>query len=236
VKSHGLLLRSVVCIVLAVVSHAVAQVGYVNTPFAPGDRLFVNPLQNSPNTLSNLFGGNVPNGTTVSLWNATTLSFDPASTYSAGVWSLNLTLNPGTGALLNTPSVFTNTFVGAVLNHDGSLLNLNPLTPPPLYAGPNGLFLLGDKAPVGASGTDIFVNIFGRLPTAGEQMITLSQVSTYLGGGSWDITPTLNVGEAAFFNIGPIDASGIAVPEPTSLGLALLGCALLRMVSGRRRS
>ena len=211
-----------------------AIVGYVNVPFGSGSTLFANPLQTTSNTLTNLFAGGVPNGTTVSLWNPTTLSYDTTSTYNIflGGWSLNLTLNPGTGAKLTTSGTFTNTFVGEVLNHAGLPPTLDELNngflPAPLYAGPNGLFLLGDKAPMGATGNDIFLNIFGRAPIAGEQVIKLSSTSTYLGGGTWDLLPTLSVGEAAFFNIGP-------VPEPSSLALFILGFAMLRSLGRRAR-
>jgi len=216
---------------LLIIGSVNAQGGYVNTPFAPGSTLFANPLQTTSNTLSNLFAGGVPNGTTVSLWNSTALGYDITSTYSGGSWSLNLTLNPGTGARLTTTGTFTNTIVGVALNHDGGPLPLSGPTQPPVYAGPNGLFLLGDKAPVGATGNDIFLNIFGRAPTVGEQVIKLSSTSTYLGGGSWDNTPTLYVGEAAFFNIGPV-----AVPEPTAYALVIFGLAVLRLASSHKRN
>jgi hypothetical protein len=208
-----------------------AVVGYVNTIFAPGDKLFSNPLQNSPNTLSTLFLPSTPNGSTVSLWNSATMSYDTVSTYSGGSWSLDLTLNPGTGALFNSPSIFTNTFVGEALNHDGTPLgDPEDLLPPPLYAGPNGLFLFGDKTPMSSTGTNIFLNILGRAPNVGEQVMTLSATSTYLGGGLWDSTPTLNVGEAVFLNIGPVP-----VPEPTVVSLCVVGGAALVFFRRQRR-
>jgi hypothetical protein len=89
-----------------------------------------------------------------------------------------------------------------MLNHDGSpLANPDALTPPPVYSGPNGLVLLGDKAPVSNTNINIFINILGRLPYKGEQVITLSATNTYLGHGIWDSVPALPLGEAAFINI-----------------------------------
>ena len=111
---------------------------------------------------------------------------------------------------------------------------------PPPYSGPAGLFLLGDKMPIPDTGNDIFLNIFGRNPDPGEQVIKsfdpihLSPnpaVYTYDGNGIWDyngvqgITPTLAAAEAAFFNI--------LVPEPGPIAHASVGAGLLAL---RRRS
>lgn len=194
-------------------------VGYVNFAFNSGDTLFENPLLNTPDTLTNLFNQSIPNGTTISLWNSRTSTFDTTSTYLNGNWTLDLTLEPGTGAQLNAPSAFINTFIGTALNHDGTVLSApNGLTPPPVFSGPSGTYLLGDMAPVADTGTDIFLNLFGRLPNIGEQITTLSGTSTYLGNGDWDTTPSLAVGQAAFFTIE-------SVPEPSVFTLFCL-CGL----------
>jgi hypothetical protein len=202
-------------------------VGYVNTPFGVGDTLFSNPMQSANNNLSALFSALlVPNGTTVSLWNPVTSTYDTSSTFNAGVWSVNLTLDPGTGAQLTTSSAFINTFAGYMLNHDGSLF-FSTFSPPPLFSGPAGIYLLADKAPIADTGNDIFLNLIGRAPNSGEQVITLSGTYTYLGGGVWDTTPTLGFGQAAFLNLGPI-------PEPAATGLVVLGFGII--LSWRRRS
>lgn len=218
-------------------------VGYVNTIFLPGDTLFENPLDNGVgNLLSDLITSQihnpVPNGTSISLWNSTTSSFGTTSTYNSGSWSINLTLEPGTGAKLDTPLGFTNTFVGTVLNHDGSVLQNDNPTPPPVFTGPNGIYLLGDACPTTDTGTDIFLNILGRLPNVGEQVTLLDNAtqiyttSTYLGNGNWDNVPTLNVGEAAFLNIK-------SVPEPSVLSLSsvsiLFFCWRMKRRPGRNR-
>jgi hypothetical protein len=205
-------------------------VGYYNYVFSAGNTLFTSQLDNTPNTLTTLFSSSItPNGTTISLWDPTTQTFNTASTYSSGAWSVDLTLQAGTGYLLDAFAAFTNPFVGTVLNHDGSFLTEPPgLTLPPVYAGANGLFLLGDKTPIADTGTDIFLNILGRLPNVGEQVITLTGTSTYLGGGSWSGgVPTLNVGDAAFLNIG-------LVPEPSTVALGLIGMALFHVCRRRR--
>ena len=94
-------------------------VGYGNTTFQPGYNWFGNPLDAPPNMLSALIP-TAPNGTTVSLWSSTLNLFTPTVTFTGGAWSSDLTLSPGTGAALHTPSLFINTFVGTVLDFDGS--------------------------------------------------------------------------------------------------------------------
>jgi hypothetical protein len=183
-------------------------VGYVNLNFMAGSNLFSNPLETVAydNSLSEIFQAytnrNPPEGTIISLWNPVTLQFGTNSTFTNGAWTTNLVLPPGTGALVFAPSPFVTTFEGYPLNHDGNTpTNFDAFPPPALYTGPNGIFLLGDKAPTTDVGTNIFLNIVGRLPFVGEQVIMLSGTNTYLGNGVWDSIPTLNVGSSAFLNI-----------------------------------
>lgn len=197
-------------------------VGYVNDILRPGDNLINNPLDNGQSdTLVSLFAAPVPNGTTVALWNPTLMAFTTASTYSGGQWSVNLTLLPGTGFLVDTPSMFTNTFTGIVLNHDGTPLHGDNLTPPPVFAGPNGVYLLGDACPTTDTGNDIFLNLLGRQPNVGETVELLNAATqtyttdTYLGNGNWDNLPTLNYGYAAFLGVE-------SAPEPGALSLLVL--------------
>ena len=175
---------------------------YVNSVFMSGSNLFNNPLQTGSNDLNSLFP-TVPESTSVSLWNSSIQSFDVTSTFTNGAWSSDLLLPPGTGALVLAPSPFTNTTIGSVLDHTGNLItNDDQITNlPPAFTGAPGLYLLGDKCPIADLGTNIFLNLIGRLPIVGEQVILLSGTSTYLGNGLWDSTPTLGVGESAFLNI-----------------------------------
>jgi hypothetical protein len=210
-------LSAIVFLLLAWHPTATGAVGYVNRTMYAGDNLFENPLVASPdNNLSTLFslGAPVPDGTTVSLWNPTTRSFDITSEYTGGSWSIDFALLPGSGARLNTPLTFTATFVGEVGSRD-----------PGTFSGPDGIYLFGDRVPQAATSTDIFLHILGRLPNAGEQFTALdgatqhSTTSTYLGGGAWDIMPSIGVGEAGFFNVGP-------VPEPSTAALVMLGLGM----------
>jgi hypothetical protein len=188
-------------------------IGYVPCVFMTGSNLFNNPLQSGANTLGELFnkftisGGptitNPPTGTIVSLWNPTNSSFGTSSIFTNGSWTINMTLPPGTGALLITPKPFTNTIMGVLLDHNGILVTNDTASfpPPSVFSGPNGTYLLGDKSPFIDTGTDIFLNIIGRVPFIGEKVTLLSGTSTYLGNGVWDSIPTLAVGQADFLTI-----------------------------------
>jgi hypothetical protein len=215
--------------------YSINVVGYANIVFQQGNNWIGNPLDNAPDTLSTVLS-NAPVGTTVSLWNSTVDQFTPSSTFNGSSWSVDVTLAPGTGALLTTPILFTNTFVGNVLDFNGSLYDGNSLHEPPPFSGPNGMYLFSSKTPIALSGHafnpqgpySVFESIIGRAPRNGEQVTTLDPVTqtyhtTTFMNGSWDNgDPTLALGAAAMFNIGP-------VPEPSVLGLLALGfgaCAL----------
>ena len=180
--------------------------------FMAGSNLFNNPESSYSNNISYLFNATYaqnappsppPEGTTVSLWNPTTSSFDTTSTFTNGAWTIDLMLPSGAGALVVTPSTFFIDYIGYVTDHDGNFISNNAdlFLPPPVFLGPNGTYLLGDKAPIVDVGTNIFLNIIGRIPFVGEQVTQLSGTSTFLGNGMWDSVPTLEVGEAALLNI-----------------------------------
>src|ERR1700744_671249 len=154
--------------------------GTLPAAFLTGSNLFANPLQANDNSLNGLFPRSItPQGTTVSLWNPAIASFDTNSVLTSTGWSLNLTLPPGTGALVIAPSPFTNSISGYVLDHDGSFFVSSNLVTPPLYPGTNGTYLLGDKTSLIDTGTDIFLNIIGREPYPSEKVTTLAGTSTY---------------------------------------------------------
>jgi hypothetical protein len=128
--------------------------------------------------------------------------------------------------------------VGNALNHDGSLLEITEdLTPPPPFAGANGIYLLGDKAPVGGPLDEFFLNVVGRAPQDVESVSTLAVTSVFMGG-SWSQALSISVGEAAFINIGPFSGQDplaiLPVPEPTVGALILLGLAGIHLL--RRRT
>ena len=183
-------------------------VGYTSVFFNGGSNLISNPLQVYPsNFLNDVFTESnntpIPVGTTVSLWNPTNLSFQLASVFTNDSWSSNIMLPPGTGALLVAPAPFTNLVTGYVLNHDGTPVTNGFLgfIPPPVFTNTNGLYPLADKSPLTDVGTNIYVNILGRPPFPGEQVISLTATNTYLGNGTWDTLPVLSPGQSVFLNI-----------------------------------
>jgi hypothetical protein len=191
-------------------------VSYVNIPFSAGDNLIGNPLSNSTNDLNHIFSL-VPTGSTFSPWDPSTRQYFPASTYYDGSgWSENYMFVPGEGALFHTPSTFTNTYVGGVLLGPGP--GENPPIPPVLGAG---LYLLSSLFPAADRS---FQDIIGRDPREGESVTSLdAAMQTYRTTtyrlGSWDNgTPTLGIGQAAFYGLAP-------VPEPSSASLLIVGCA-----------
>jgi hypothetical protein len=203
-------------------------VGYVNIFFLPGDTLFGNPLENAPNQLTSLFPS-APNGATVSIWNSGSQQFSPASTYHLGSgWDVNYQIPVGAGALLHTATLFTNTFVGNVLTGPGPE-EINPPTPPAL--GP-GLYLLSSLFPANAR---TFHDMIGRDPVEGEFVRRLNALTqtyslTTFHDGAWDNgTPTLDVGQAAFFEL----VAPLAVPEPSIL--TFLGVSAVAMIAIRRK-
>ncbi len=220
-------------LVVAALSRAQAEdvLGYINYRLYQGDNLIGNQLLANPdNTLNTLFSlynstPDIPDGATFMKWDDT--GFLPASIFDAdsGTWSINYTLELGEGGCLHTPDNFTNTFVGFV----GPYLNLTggprQINWNPSYT--DGLYLISCPTPFGNA---TFQEVVGRAPLLGEWVKRLDEatqtytISTF-NGSSWDNgTPILAVGEAAWFNLGPV-----VVPEPSVLALAGLGTIFFRL-------
>ena len=191
-----------------------AIVGYYNQYFQPGANWFGNQLSNSSIAISFLIP-TPPEGTTVKLW-STAGGLEKGARYKNGSWCGDFDLPYGQGAVLTTPTLFTNTFVGELMAPDGTKYT-NGFTMPPPFAKPNGIYLLACRSPLSIpyDGTNVFFYILGRNAKVGESFtrlnpITQTQTKTTLISlpNTWDNgEPALNVGEAAFFNIGP-------APEP----------------------
>jgi hypothetical protein len=162
----------------------------------------------------------------------------PVSTYSSsGGWSINYNFNTfasGQGGILHTPSPWTNTFVGSVALFTNIVPGLGGTTAwHPNYA--NGLYLLACPDPVAFPMDTMFPDVVGRAPQDGEWVRLLNPATqtytttTFYSGIGWDNgDPTLAVGQAAWFDLGPV-----VVPEPSSLALAGGGAAMLALL--RRR-
>lgn len=92
-------------------------VGYVNVPVvgSAGYTMIANPLNTTNNTIGSLIA-TPPDFTT--LYKYTGSGFAIAS-FVFGAWDdASFTLNPGEGAILQSPTAFTNTFVGEVMQGD----------------------------------------------------------------------------------------------------------------------
>ena len=194
-------------------------VGYVNMSYAEPDTLIGNPLNSGSNTLNEVFpdtlNPHIPDGTTISTWDAGMSRFQPPSTYHIGIgWDIDYLLPPGEGALLHATAPFVNMFVGSVLYEPGT--DVAPLTPPARSAG---LYLLSSLSP---RDSRTFEDIIGRPPLEGEYVMSLgvpsqTYVKTTFQNGDWNNgVPMLNIGQAAFFNL---------VPEPNSTVLVCLALA-----------
>lgn len=210
-------------------------VGYVNIPIYTGDNLIANQLDAGANTLNDLFPTSNPNildGTTFRIWDTVTQSLSPVSTYDSMMgWSINYNFTSfatGAGGVLNSPSPWTWTSVGNVVPYSniaglgfGSIWNPN-------YSG--GQQLIACPVPVSGTMDMMFTNVVGRLPQNGESVQILnaatqtSTTTTFHTGTGWDNgDPGLAAGQAAWFTL---------VPEPSSVGLLLIGVTALLL---RRR-
>jgi hypothetical protein len=199
-------------------------VGYINQPLYAGDNLIANQLSFSNNTLNAIFQPGVPEGATFTAWNPSSQQYLPTSVYDINTgWSINYELDYGQGGLFHSPVTFTNGFVGSVWpGYDG----IGTFVPPVVTDG--GTLLLSCYIPIAPA---TFQDVVGRDPLNGESVTlldALSQISTttMFEDGVWDNgTPTLNIGQSAFFNL-------VSVPEPAVYNL--VGAGLLLLVAVRK--
>ena len=206
-------------------------VGYYNRSISAGANLIANQLGTTNDTLNNVLTAGVLNGSTVTKWDPVANQFLPTSTYDAAsaTWSINYSLTYGEGALLFSPAGATNFFVGEVdpalvdaESPNGGLINFANWQPS--YA--SGLYLLSCPVPIDDA---TFQEVVGRDPLNGEWVETLNEatqtysITTFYTGTGWDNgDPALAIGQAAYFDLGPV-----LVPEPSTLALATLGAATL---------
>jgi hypothetical protein len=181
-------------------------VGYVNLSLTNGFQLVANQLDfdgtGTNNTVSTVFGTNLPNQTRLYVYSAPAASFTTA-TYlaSTGAWigdsaGANAALNPGGGVFLSIPATAaptTVTTVGTVLQ--GALST-------PFSAGYN---IISSKVPVagGAGALGLTTNLSNQdfvyqfVPSTqayGAKHTYLSATGSWLGG-----EPTISVGESFWY-------------------------------------
>ncbi|MGZ5569007.1 MAG: hypothetical protein ACXWKG_18505, partial [Limisphaerales bacterium] len=150
-------------------------VGYVQVVVSPGYNFCCNPLDYGTNTVSALFP-TAPDSCAVYLWDVDAQRFSLPSVYHNG-WSSNYTLPLGKGFVVYTPTSFTNTFVGAVLEGQLSV----PI------AGNNRLSLIASMVPQSAS-----LNVLGLPGSDGDSVYmpvrptqSLSDAYSYFAGYGW---------------------------------------------------
>src|SRR5215831_14942429 len=201
-KTHRPLFLLITLLALVAVQPARAIVGYVNTTFQPGANLFANPLRYTNDNLSFIMP-TAPENTSVLTWDPVGMVYHQAAVYSGGAWVGNTLLDPGTGALLMAPSLFTNTFVGDVEDANGGLYDGDTIHLPPAFSGPNGLYLWSSKisaSATNASGYSFWEWVVGRAPNDNESFYRWNRSSqtfegTTFSGGSWNnFNPILDVG------------------------------------------
>jgi hypothetical protein len=182
----------------------VNAVGYVNTSLAKGFNLISNPLDNKAtggNQIKSLFGS-LPGGTQVYLFNSTLGKFEQAQVddftgeFTGPASVTDHELKPGEGVFVRVDAPTTLTFVGEV--PAGQLSN--PL--------PKGFSVRSSQVP--QQGT---VEALGFTPDEGDQIYIYNNATGKYGiytytFGAWEgtglaagapATPTLDVGQAAFF-------------------------------------
>jgi hypothetical protein len=215
-------------------------VGYYNLGIRPGYNLIANQLSISNNSLNDIFNPTTPIGSTFTRWDPVAQQFAPVSTYTGSGWTLNYSLNFGEGGVLNSPILWTNTFVGEVthaFNVDTGALDWHPNYP-------NGLHLLSSPLPLTAPIDINFTNAVGRLPQDGEWVAILDPATqlytftTFHTGSGWDNgDPILGIGQSAWFDLGGGLAANLSsipmVPEP---GVLTLACAAIATLLIRRSS
>ncbi|MGD1087648.1 MAG: hypothetical protein ABR955_02850 [Verrucomicrobiota bacterium] len=190
-------------------------VGYVQviSPGTPGWVCAANPLDlDGVDNITNVLGPtNFPKGGQVELFTASGFSIDvKRSTIGAGAWTANAAttfIPPGVGFMIQTPSPWTNTFVGNVI-------------PAPIGTNTMALTgslyqLIGSPYPVsgtltnGADQGPGVLNLGSSLPKGtivetwvpGTGFVQAAKRST-IGAGLWTGNPTFTPGEGFFVNPG----------------------------------
>src|SRR5436190_10523619 len=157
-------LLALVCLSLqpAFAQTSINVVGYLNLPLYPGDNLVANQFSQGDNTLNTVLINGAAAGSTFTMWDSTANSFLPLSIFDGYSWSINYTFALGSGGLLNSPLMATNTFVGNVINYTNIIGNQlgSGLLWDPNYG--KGLHLLSIPVTVAATSSNAFYDVTGR--------------------------------------------------------------------------
>lgn len=172
-------------------------VGYVNYTIQPGTwNMICNPLKATDNSLLALFPI-ATDGDYVVLWNAAAndINYDVTPTFGGGVWDPAYTLNPGEAVFYASASETprTVTYVGEVIQ--GNFTNT---------IAPGTWNAIGSSAPLGGSLNNA---IAGLAATDGDYIVLWNpaandinyDVTPTFGGGVWDPSTDIAVGEGFFY-------------------------------------
>jgi hypothetical protein len=114
-----------------------------------------------------------------------------------GAWDQpNFTLAPGEGCFINSPEVFTNTFVGEVVQSPNAT---TPLT----NSLPAGFSIRSSIVPQAGTATELGLTAsVGLFDTVYKYNNATSGYSSHTYLGAWDVEPSFAVGEAFWINSG----------------------------------
>ncbi len=178
-------------------------VGYVTLNLTNGFNMICAPLDldatGTNNTVQNVFGTQLPSGSTVFAFSGGAF-VSPAATYlTKGGWgggtnAANLALHPGGGVFVQVPSAVNVTVIGNVMQ--GSLST-------PYSQGYN---IIGSQVPIAG----LMQGVLNYVPTSGDTVFIWNPVSqsynspasTFLTKGGWGGggQPNLSLGQAVFLN------------------------------------
>jgi hypothetical protein len=179
--------------------YSINVVGYVNQTMAVGFSMVATPLKATNDTIATLMP-NPPSGTVVYKFTGGAYQapniFDPGE----GGWAVpGQTLPAGQGYFVKSPSQWTNTFVGEVIQS----LSTNALI--------NGFNMVGSIWPAAGQIGGLFggVQVTGDLklvPTSGDTIYSFNNGGGYNapniydpGEGGWASPPNLNVAQGVFY-------------------------------------
>ncbi len=183
--------------------YSVNVVGYINVVYKGGGyTLVANPLDDgNGNQMTNLVAA-LPNKSSVLMWDGTSFSISASKT--AGAWSTNYVIAPGTGffvknGIVGNPDI-TNTFVGSVIVAPGATNS---------RALPANYVLVGSAIPfAGDLTSDTNINLVAVLPNKSQVLRWDANASPqgYVGSsktaGAWGSPVNVGAGEGFFVKSG----------------------------------
>jgi hypothetical protein len=184
-------------------------VGYVTLITAANQYAAIeNPLNlDGVNSLTNILA-TAPKGTKVQIWNGAGYNQAARALFGAGAWNVGAETNilsPGVGFFINTPSAWTNTFVGTVIPNRNAT-NTVVFTGGILYMVGSVLPVSGTITNAADQGTNA-LNLGATMPKGTKIQIWNGNgydqyARALFGAGTWSGNPTIQIGQSFFLNPG----------------------------------